>query len=107
MLTEGSSDSSDEEDLRDESVDQTSAEVEGPALQDESVEQMSTETSTEVEGLTTTTQDTTTKQLARLLLALLSQAQERAKSSVADHYPLQNRTQHPPVKGLTPVCLLM
>lgn len=50
---DGSSDSSEEEDLRDESVDQTSAEVEGPALQDESVEQLSTE----AEG--PTTQDTT------------------------------------------------
>lgn len=42
---------------------QTSAEVEGPALQDESVDQMSTETSTEVEG--PTTQDTTTHHSAR------------------------------------------
>lgn len=31
----------------------------------------------------------------RLLLALPLQVQQRAKSSVADHYPLQIRTQHP------------
>lgn len=60
-----------EENVQDESIKKTSAEVEGPTLQDESVDQMSTETSTEVEG-------PTTKQSARVKVKVKNAGGEKS-----------------------------